>query len=47
MVEPLSSFQLPVPKDLEVVVIRLEDGTVVARARHEVETMEKAEREAK
>ncbi len=42
MDEPILSFRLPEAKEIEVVLIRLPDGTVVARAKHEVEAMEKA-----
>lgn len=37
MVEPLPSFRLPDAQEVEVVLVRLADGTVVARAKHEVE----------
>jgi len=45
MVERLSSFQLPHPKDLEVVVVRLADGTIDVFKREDVEAMEAAEAE--
>lgn len=37
MAESLPSFRLPDAKEVEVVLVRLADGTVVARAKHEVE----------
>ncbi len=39
---PLPSFRLPEAKEVEVVLIRLADGTVVARAKHEVEATPEA-----
>lgn len=37
MAVSLPSFRLPEAKEVEIVLIRLADGTIVARARHEVE----------
>lgn len=36
MVEPLLSLRLPERKDVEIVLLKLPDGTIVARAAHEV-----------
>ncbi len=36
MAEPGPSIRLPEAKDVEIVLVRLADGTIVARARHEV-----------
>ncbi len=41
MDEPILSFRLPEAKEIEVVLIRLPDGTVVARTKDEVAAMEK------
>lgn len=41
MVEPLSSLRLPQRQDVEIVLIRLDDGTIVARAAHELRPGEK------
>lgn len=40
MVEPLRSIRLPEAREEEVVLVRLADGTVVARTRKEVEAMQ-------
>ncbi len=45
MVERLQSFQLPHPKEVEVVLIRLPDGRIVARTAEEVEAMEGEQKE--
>ncbi len=37
MPEPLPSLRLPEARDVEIVLIKLADGTIVARAKHEVE----------
>ncbi len=42
MPDEILSFRLPEAKEVEVVLIRLPDGTVVARTKAEVEAMEKA-----
>ncbi len=45
---PLRSFRLPDAQEVEVVLIRLADGTLVARAKHEVEAIpEPAKKEGK
>ncbi len=43
MVELVSSIQLPKHQEVEIVLIRLADGKVVARTREEVEAMKAAE----
>lgn len=40
MVDSLRSIRLPEAKEEEVVLVRLDDGTVVARTRKEVEAMQ-------
>lgn len=37
MVERLSSLRLPAAEEVEVVLVRLDDGRVVARTREELE----------
>ncbi len=41
MVEPIRSLRLPEAKEHEIVLIRLEDGRVVARTREELEAAAK------
>ena len=40
MVERVSSIRLPEQEDVEVVLVRLDDGTIVARTRQELEKAE-------
>ena len=40
MVEQLSSVRLPGAEEIEIVLVRLEDGRVVARTRAELEKAE-------
>lgn len=37
-----SSFRLPDGKDVEVVIVRLEDGRIIARTKDELELLERA-----
>lgn len=39
---PLLSLKLPQRKDVEIVLIKLPDGTIVARAAHEVKPKDQA-----
>lgn len=43
MVEPLSPVRLPGRKDVEIVLIRLKDGTIVSRTREEIEAQKRQE----
>lgn len=43
MAEPLITLKLPQRKELEVVAVKLADGTIVARAAHEVKPKEQAQ----
>lgn len=38
-----SSFQLPEGRDVEVVILRLDDGRIVARTKEELELLERPE----
>jgi len=40
MAEQVSSIRLPEREDVEVVLVRLDDGTIVARTRAELEKAE-------
>ncbi len=42
MVEPLFPVRFPKPQEKEVVIIRLPDGTVIARTREELEKAQKS-----
>lgn len=37
-----SSFRLPDGKDVEVVIVRLEDGRIIARTKDELELLERS-----
>ena len=41
--EKLLSFRIPEVKDKEVVLLRLEDGRIVARTREEIEEVKEEE----
>ena len=38
-----SSFRLPDGKDVEVAIVRLEDGRIIARTKEELELLERPE----
>ena len=38
-----SSFRLPEGKDVEVVIVRLDDGRIIARTKEELELLERPE----
>ncbi len=42
MVEPLFPVRFPKPQEKEVLMIRLPDGTIVARTREELEKAQKS-----
>ncbi len=46
MVERLSSLRLPGAEDVEVVLVRLADGRLVARTKQELEALEKGDSSA-